>query len=70
MSELVFDSTVYHLLKKLLVSDITKAVEYRDTFFTTYAAFTTADDVFQCLVRRFHYADVSPGQRRTLLRIK
>jgi hypothetical protein len=51
-------------------SAVGKDPEYKDTFFTTYTAFTTADDVFQCLFHRFHVAEASPGQHRTLLRIK
>jgi son of sevenless-like protein len=56
--------------QKGMLADVTKTMEYRDAFFTTYIAFTTADDVFQSLVRRFHDAEAGTGQHLTLLRIK
>jgi hypothetical protein len=52
------------------VVDVGRAVDYRDTFLTTYVGFTTADDVLQNLVRRFKDAEASPGEQSTLLRIK
>ena len=45
-------------------------MEYWDTFFTTYIGFSTADDVFQSLVRLFQDAEPSPVEHRTFLRIK
>jgi son of sevenless len=45
-------------------------MEYWDTFFTTYIGFTTADDVFQSLVRLFQDEEQSPVEHRTFLRIK
>ena len=65
-----FNFTMSQSLKRPSLSDVRKAKEYRDVFFTTYIAFTTADDVFQSLVRRFHDAEANTGQHHTLLRIK
>ena len=42
--------------------------EYRDTFFTTFPAFTTADEVFQSLVHRFHDAEASYPHHHASLR--
>jgi len=52
------------------VLDGGKGLEYWDIFFTTYSGFTTADDVFQTLVRLFEDAESSPAEHRTFLRIK
>jgi hypothetical protein len=43
---------------------------YWDAFFTTYTAFTTTDEVFQSLVRRFCDAEGSHPRDSTYLRIK
>ena len=40
-----------------------------DIFFTTYTAFTTADDVLEILIHRFDDEDAS-GQRRAHIRVK
>ena len=64
-----FNSAIV-LLKINTVVDVERAVDYRDTFFTTYIGFATADDVFQGLFRRFQDAEASPEEHRTLLRIR
>ncbi|KAF7984065.1 hypothetical protein HWV62_17613 [Athelia sp. TMB] len=52
-----------------LSSDVQRSVEYRDVFLSTCVAFTTNEEVFSRLLRRFEDAESSPGQERTLMRI-
>jgi hypothetical protein len=47
-----------------------KAEEYQNTFFTTYTAFTTTDEVFRSLVRRFRDAGANLSQGNVQLRIE
>lgn len=50
-------------------ADVQRSVEYRDVFLSTCVAFTTNEEVFSHLLRRFEDAESSPGQERTLMRI-
>jgi len=49
---------------------VTNPEEYRDVFFTTYTAFTTTDEVFQSLVRRFRDAETAHAQYYAYLPIR